>query len=224
MQREIQVTADGSHTVLLTGKNISYHSHHGAINESEHVFINAGLVPLYKEGRREPLHILEVGFGTGLNTLLTIRETRRRALPVHYTAIEPHPLTTNVYEQLNHGAILQLQDVFTTIHQVAEEECITIDPDFSFIKICKPIRQIERLTPVDCIYFDAFSPTDQPEMWTTDIFSKLYGFLVPGGVLVTYSSKTTIRNNLKTAGFTVTKIPGPFGKREMVRAVKSINS
>jgi tRNA U34 5-methylaminomethyl-2-thiouridine-forming methyltransferase MnmC len=224
MQREIQVTADGSHTLLLKDKNSTYHSLHGAISESRHVFIQAGLHPLLKQDPAIPIRILEIGYGTGLNALLTLIEADRTSIQVSYTAVEPYPLTAEEYELLNYGALLNRENDLLTLHTIPENTSTRVSPYFTIRRFQQEIQKLPDLPIADCIFFDAFSPTDQPDMWTEEVFSRLFQCLSPAGTLVTYCSKTTVRTILQSVGFTVTKIPGPFGKREMVRAIKSANS
>jgi len=221
MQREIRLTADGSHTIALTDAGITYHSHHGAVGESRHVFIEAGLQPLFQSAAA-PIHVLEVGFGTGLNALLTLQEVRLHQQSVLYTAIELFPLSTEEIGQLNYGQLLQDQSAFLAIHEANWEETIAIDPFFTLRKQKSSLLTLEGVHDVTCIYFDAFSPTYQPELWTEAVFHQLYNLLLPGGVLVTYCSKSVVRKAMVAAGFQVAKIPGPWGKREMVRARRGL--
>lgn len=221
MQREIRLTADGSHTIALPDVGVTYHSHHGAVGESSHVFIEAGLQPLFQSAIA-PIHILEIGFGTGLNALLTLQEARQQQHPVLYTAIELFPLSTEEIGQLNYGQLLQDQPGFLAIHQANWEEAISLDRYFTLKKHKSSLLTLEGVHDVTCIYFDAFSPTYQPELWTEAVFQQLYNLLLPGGVLVTYCSKSVVRKAMAAAGFQVEKIPGPWGKREMVRARKGL--
>lgn len=224
MQREIQLTADGSHTLFQKDKNSTYHSLHGAISESRHVFIEAGLLPLLKQDLTTPIRVLEIGFGTGLNTLLTMIEADRSEIPVLYTAVEPYPLTAEEYKLLNHGELLNRQNDFIALHTIPENTRLWVSPFFNIRRLQQEISALKDIPIADCIFFDAFSPTDQPDMWTEEVFAKLFQCLAPAGTLVTYCSKTTVRKILQSVGFRVTKIPGPFGKREMVRAIKTANS
>jgi tRNA U34 5-methylaminomethyl-2-thiouridine-forming methyltransferase MnmC len=220
MQREITVTGDGSHTIVVPGMNVTYHSHHGAIAESTWVFVDAGFSYLRKQSPYNPLTILEIGFGTGLNALLTLKEAIAQQQPVHYTTIETHPLTQEEIVRINHGNLVKMNDAFLKIHRSDWEKDIVIDPFFTLHKKNISLLDLSLNNSVDCIYFDAFAPTDQPELWTQQVFEKLYKLLTPGGILVTYSSKSIIRKAMQAAGFNVTKIPGPHGKRDMVRAFK----
>jgi tRNA U34 5-methylaminomethyl-2-thiouridine-forming methyltransferase MnmC len=221
MQREIRLTADGSHTIALPDAGITYHSHHGAVGESRHVFIEAGLQPLFRSAT-VPIAILEVGFGTGLNALLTLQEARQHQHSVLYTAIELLPLSPAEISQLNYGECLQDQPGFLAIHQACWEEAVAIDPYFTVKKIKTSLLTLKGINNFACIYFDAFSPTHQPELWTEAVFQQMYQLLLPGGLLVTYCSKSVVRKAMMAAGFRVEKIPGPWGKREMVRAWRGL--
>lgn len=223
MQRKIQLTADGSHTFSLPEMNVTYHSHHGAIGESMHVYIDAGLRPLLNNPGQSSIHIFEMGFGTGLNALLSLQKAIKYKQPIHYTAIELFPLTETEVTQINYGHLLNMENDFLAIHNCEWEKEIRIQEYFTLKKIKASLADPIISDPVNCIYFDAFSPTMQPELWTREIFEKMYITLAPGGVLVTYCSKSEIRRNMMAAGFTVTKIPGPWGKREMVRAQRLTN-
>lgn len=220
MQREIRPTADGSHTIAIPEMDVTYHSHHGAIGESRHVFIEAGLQPLLAAKTHQPLHVFEMGMGTGLNALLTLQEARMQQYPIRYTAVELFPLTAEEISQLNYGTLLQCQEDFMCIHKAEWETEVRLHPFFTIRKFKTSLLTLEKNDRFDCIYFDAFSPTHQPELWTDAVFAKLYQMLSPGGTLVTYCSKSVVRKAMMAAGFTVEKIPGPWGKREMVRAVR----
>lgn len=220
MQREIKLTADGSHTVAIPGKNITYHSHHGAIAESMHVYIEAGLLPIINLFPKKQIHILEIGFGTGLNALLSLREAIKYKQPVHYTAIELFPLTEKEITQINHGICLSMENEFLQLHASSWENDTRINDFFTLHKKKSSLLELKELPSIDCIYFDAFAPTDQPELWTQAVFENLYRYLSPHGTLVTYCSKSVIRKTIEAAGFIIQKIPGPHGKRDMVRAKK----
>lgn len=220
MQREIQLTADGSHTVAIPEMKVTYHSHHGAINESMHVYIQAGLIPLINPSANQTLHILEIGFGTGLNALLTLQKATMNQQRVYYSAIEFYPLTIHEITTINHGYLLSLQDDFLKLHASVWEQDIWFNEFFLLKKMNVSLLHSFDIKPVNCIYFDPFSPLIQPGLWTTPVFKKLYHVLMPGGVLVTYCSKTVVRRAMEAAGFEVTKITGPYGKREMVKALK----
>lgn len=222
MHRKIQITADGSHTIAIPEWNVTYHSHHGAIQESAHVFIHAGLRHAWDIFPGQPLHILEIGWGTGLNGLLSMREAIAQRKPVFYTAIEKFPLTAEETAQINYGSILSMQEEFNRLHACEWEQANLLHPMFSLTKKQLSLPAGINVAPVHCIYFDAFAPDVQPELWSQQMFTILYGLLAPGGILVTYSSKGDVRRAMMAAGFIVHKIPGPYGKREMVRAVISM--
>ncbi len=220
MQRNIQLTADGSHTLSVPEMNVTYHSHHGAMGESMHVYINAGLQPFLDDTGNRAIHIFEMGFGTGLNALLTLQKAIEYKRLIHYTAIELFPLTATEIIQINYGHLLNAQDNFLAIHNCEWEKEIHINKFLTLKKMKVSLAAVMMPGNINCIYFDAFSPTVQPELWTKEVFQKMYSFLQPGGTLVTYSSKSQVRRNMTDAGFNITKIPGPWGKREMVRAGK----
>ncbi|MES2330948.1 MAG: tRNA (5-methylaminomethyl-2-thiouridine)(34)-methyltransferase MnmD [Bacteroidota bacterium] len=220
MNREIKLTADGSHTIAIPGMNLTYHSHHGAIAESRHVYIEAGLLTLINASTPNPLNILEIGFGTGLNALLSLQEAIKQKQHIHYTAIELFPLTQTEIAQINHGKCLLMENDFLQIHSSPWEKDILLHEFFTLQKRNISLLELKDLHSINCIYFDAFAPTDQPELWTQAVFENLYQMLSPQGILVTYSSKTVIRRAMEAAGFSIQKIPGPHGKRDMVRAKK----
>jgi tRNA U34 5-methylaminomethyl-2-thiouridine-forming methyltransferase MnmC len=220
MQREIQLTADGSSTIAVPEMNVTYHSHHGAIAESRHVYIDAGLQQIINTPGHSPVNILEIGFGTGLNVLLTLKESIEQQKHIYYIAIEMFPLIETEIAGTNHGNLLSMQKEFELIHAVPWKKDVPINKLFTLRKINISLLQLNIGQQFDCIYFDCFSPTVQPELWTQEVFENLYSMLAAGGILVTYCSQSEVRRKMTVAGFTVTKIPGPYGKREMVRAGK----
>lgn len=223
MQRDIILTRDGSHSIAVPDMNVTYHSIHGAIQESLHVFIEAGLKHTRLPGNDQSLHILEMGFGTGLNALLTLAAAEALDQPVHYTTLELFPLeaahvqSLNYCEQLNRS---DLQPLFETMHSCAWREPVPVTPLFTLQKQQTDLVSITGEPTIHLIYFDAFAPGAQPELWTKEVFENLYRMLLPGGIFVTYCSKGDVRRALQAAGFMVEKIPGPPGKREMLRAAK----
>lgn len=218
---QIKITADGSHTLYVPDLDESYHSVHGAIQEAIHVYINAGYN--YFKTNNE-LNVLEVGFGTGLNTLLTYRETFKDARRVNYTSIDAYPLAYESIEQLNYldelKSNLQEQEFFFQIHQAKWNSFTEINKLFSLEKLNLLLEDFNVKNKFDVIYFDAFGPRVQPELWKVDILTKMYEALVDEGILVTYCAKGSVKRALKEVGFTVDSIPGPPGKREMTRAIK----
>lgn len=223
MRREPVITNDGSHTIREIESGNTFHSHHGAVQESMHVFIEAGLRYWQQLHPGQSLHILEMGMGTGLNLLLTIREAALLKIKIHYTAIEAFPLEPTITNRLNYPEILQdpaLTGILSEIHQSPWDTIIALTEWVEFKKLNTTLEDWQPAASFDIIYYDAFSPTEQPELWTTGIFEKLFKTLHPGGLLLTYCSKTIVRKAMMAAGFTVIKIQGPWGKRDMVRAMK----
>ena len=218
MQRKLLITADGSHTITIPELQATYHSRHGAIAESMHVFIEAGL---YLLPSVQPLHILEIGFGTGLNALLTLKHAREQKQEISYHTIEPFPLTEAEVQLINHGESTNMQQDYEAIHYAAFDTPAVIHPFFTLHKYKTGLELFDTTAQFHCIYFDAFAPETQPELWTKAIFEKLYRMMFPGGLLLTYCSKSIVRKAMTEAGWQVKKIPGPHGKREMVRAYAS---
>lgn len=223
MKRIIQLTEDGSQTISVAEMNVTYHSTFGAVQESMHVFINAGLQPLLHS--KEQLNIFEMGFGTGLNALLTLQQAINNNQKIYYTAIELYPLEKEIYEKLNYAASLNdfsLQPYFLQLHSCNWEEDVKIHPLFTLQKLKTSLTDFTTGKTFDLIYFDAFDPSVQPGLWSTATFSKLFAMLSANGILTTYSSKGDVRRAMLSAGFTVEKLQGPPGKREMIRAIKKL--
>jgi tRNA U34 5-methylaminomethyl-2-thiouridine-forming methyltransferase MnmC len=215
-------TSDGSHSLLNEELNETYHSVHGAIQESSHVFINQGLDYYLEKERPEWISILEVGFGTGLNVLLTIQKALTKAIRVNYTTLELFPLDEGVWSELNYAGIIGLQNHFNQIHQSAWNTKEKILPDFELLKLHTSLQEVV-LQPdsFDLIYFDAFAPSKQPELWELPVLQKIKKSMNLNGVFVTYCAKGQLKRDLRTLGLFVETLPGPPGKKEMVRAVKS---
>lgn len=221
MAIKIIETADGSTSFYNEELDETYHSRHGAVQESLHVFIGAGLFPLVEI--QKDISILEMGFGTGLNAWLTAIKATGLNLNISYTTLEAFPITNEQVEKLNYsewGKNEAEKKLFAKIHEVSWEEFIEINQHFRIKKIKIEFERFQAEQEFDLIYFDAFGPDTQPELWKEEIFDKMYRSLKPGGVLVTYSVKGLVRRAMKNAGFIVEKIPGPPGKREMSRAIK----
>lgn len=191
------------------------------MQESMHVFIEAGLHPLL--GKPGTLHLLEMGFGTGLNALLTLRHTAGPGRPVHYHALERYPLTVAEYSGLDYpnlpGNELPGTDI-RSLHEVPWETDVPLGQGFTLHKSAASVLEFTPLHPYDLVYYDAFAPGAQPELWTVPVFTALFAMMTPGGKLVTYCSKGDVRRAMMASGFMVEKLPGPKGKREMVRATK----
>ena len=223
MQRKLIVTGDGSHSIKVPELGVIYHSVHGAIQESKHVFIEAGYNASERFKRSDTLRVFEVGFGTGLNALLTLIESKKLNQKIYYESIELFPLSVDEAKMLNYCTILHrddLQKIFERLHECNWEQETIVNANFSFKKSKSDLLSFQPSGSFDIIFFDAFDANAQPELWTEGIFEKMFEMLKPKGVLTTYSSKGTVRRAMETAGFTVEKIPGPPGKREIVRAVK----
>ncbi len=221
-QIELTKTSDGSHTLKLLGVDEQYHSFNGAMQESEHVFIQAGFNSVIEN--KNSVNILEVGLGTGLNALLTLKESTELQKQVYYDAIEAYPLKKEWLDRLNYPSLLKddwYKEGFKLIHQATDDTFLTIREVFRIRCLKKKIQDVELMKEkYDLVYFDAFGPDTQPEMWTVEVFDKIEKAMRSGAVLVTYSAKGAVRRAMKEAGFDVKKIPGPPGKREMTRAVK----
>ncbi|MFH1160303.1 MAG: tRNA (5-methylaminomethyl-2-thiouridine)(34)-methyltransferase MnmD [bacterium] len=216
---EIYRTLDGSDTVFVSALKEHYHSTFGAIRESRHVFIEHGLLAV--EPDVDPVLVFEMGFGTGLNALLTCLSTMARGHGLNYTAIELNPLEKEVWQQLNYPSLLpekEAVEVFRRLHEAPWDIPSKIESGFVLTKLRADIRQyIPCGQDFHVVYYDAFGPDVQPELWSKEIFGRMYGLLKPGGILVTYSCKGDVRRALKAAGFSVEKLPGPPGKREILR-------
>ncbi len=220
MQRLIQVTADGSTTIHIPEWNENYHSKHGAIQEARHVFIKNGL-QVFGEG---PISILEIGFGTGLNAFITWLETKNRKCDTDYVGVEAFPIKAEEFQAMNYAQQLQAvcdSDVFLQMHNLEWEKTHRLSDNFKLTKRKQLIEEIRDHEAFNLIYFDAFGYRVQPELWTEDVFSRMFRALKPGGILVTYAARGVIKRNMLAAGFSVEKLEGPPGKREMFRASKS---
>ena len=218
---KIVKTGDNSGTLFVPEINEHYHSYKGAVQESVHVFIKAGLEEILKT--RKDIKILEVGFGTGLNTLLTLEYAiTHPELNVLYTSLEKYPLDYKLIIQLNYtsDANNTVKKLFSDIHNAAWNKVSEIAQQFSILKLETDLTQIHRLESCDLVYFDAFAPEKQPEMWEESIFEIIYAAMNKGGILVTYCAKGEVRRRMQGVGFKVERLPGPPGKREMLRARK----
>jgi tRNA U34 5-methylaminomethyl-2-thiouridine-forming methyltransferase MnmC len=217
---ELKISGDGSHTLYVPGLNEHYHSVFGAVAESNHIYINAGYK--YLRERIQTVSILEIGFGTGLNALLTFLETIKDKGHVEYTAIEKRPLDEQVFSQLNYAEMIKMpgaNEIFLQLHSSPWDQQIEMGRHFTLHKIHLAV-EVYHPEPqsFDLIYFDAFGPDVQPELWSQEVFNKMAFSLKKGGVLVTYSTKGIVKRNLQEAGFSIHKLPGPAGKREILRA------
>ncbi len=222
MQRQIITTADGSTTIQITDWDEQYHSKHGAIQEAYHVFIDSGL-SLFKN---QELSILEIGFGTGLNALITHIEAPKMGLNVDYMGVEAYPIKPEELQQLNYISQLKAEDfseTFLLMHSSSWEKKVVISDSFVLHKMQKDFSQLDMENVADLVYFDAFGARVQPELWTERIFTIMFRALKSNGVLVTYAAKGSVRRAMQAVGFHVERLPGPPGKREMLRATKKLD-
>lgn len=219
MRREIITTSDGSTTIHLPDWDENYHSKHGAIQEAKHVFIANGL-SLFKD---KSIAILEIGFGTGLNAFITFLESKKLNITVDYVGVEAYPVSTAEILSMNYvnelNAMTENQ-VFEQMHTSNWEEKTILSDTFCLTKRKQFFADIEDVAQFDLIYFDAFGYRVQPELWSTEIFQKMFNALKPNGILVTYAARGVVKRSMIEVGFTVEKLPGPPGKREMFRATK----
>jgi len=219
VKRKIIQTADGSSSLLVEDWGETYHSRHGAIQEAQHVFIQNGL-SLFQE---QSVAVLEIGFGTGLNAFITFLEAEKRQLKIDYVGVEAYPILKEEAEQLNYVAQLdanQYDAQFQLMHASKWGVNTAISEYFTLTKRQQYFNEIDDKNRFELIYFDAFGYQYQPELWTADIFKKMYGALKPKGVLVTYACRGPIKKAMLEAGFQIEKLKGPPGKREMLRAIK----
>lgn len=218
MKRELRLTEDGSHTLYVPGLDEPYHSLRGALQESMYVFINQG----FHKISISPLHILELGLGTGLNLMLTLIESEKLNIEVYYHAVEKYPLEPFEFEQLNFERIVDgiIPGNLLRMHEAPWGKPFNLTERFRIFKEQSDIRTMNPTGKFDLVYFDAFAPDKQPQLWTPAIFSRLYKLLHPGGILVSYTAKGSVRRDLVSCGFSVKRVPGPPGKWEMIRATR----
>ena len=221
LEREIIQTLDGSTTIHLKEWDECYHSKHGAIQEAQHVFIKNGL-SLFPN---QSVSILEIGFGTGLNAFITFLESQKLHQSIHYVGVEAYPV--NAAEVLSMNYVTELnafsdEALFKKMHESNWDEKVVLHPEFDLTKRKQFFDEIDAVEKFDLIYFDAFGYRVQPELWSTAIFQKMFIALRPGGKLVTYAARGVVKRSMIEVGFTVEKLPGPPGKREMFRASKAI--
>lgn len=220
-------TGDGSHSLRSLQNGQLYHSEHGARQESQVVFIEAGFEEAI--GRQpdlnEPLIIFEMGFGTGLNAFLTLQNIHQTGRPVHYLTCEAFPVELELAEQLNYAGSATEREQFLAMHTAEWDRPIELTPQFRLEKRSRRLQDLLNArtgdSPLfDLVYYDAFAPRTQPELWDEGVFAPLFQAMKPGGILTTYCSKSSVRRALVATGFVVEKLPGPPGKREIVRAGK----
>lgn len=215
-------TEDGSHSILSEQFGVAYHSKHGAIQETQHVFINAAL--RLKAVLQKEISILDIGFGTGLNAYMTLLEAEKRNLSIQYSGIEAYPISYQQATDLNYSELLKSTDFqpsFLKMHSADWATPIQLSQQFQFTKHQVKFETIDFTGQFDIIYFDAFAPNAQPELWEAALLSKMYQALKKDGVLVTYCAKGIVKRTLKAVGFEIETLKGPPGKREMTRAIKN---
>lgn len=218
---QIITTKDGSVSLLNSELNETYHSIHGARQESMHVFIKEGLEFFCDQNRKNPVRILEVGFGTGLNALLTAAYAAKHRIGIEYSTLEPFPINESLWQQLNIAQSADEEKIFYSLHHEPWEQWTEIIPGFMIRKINTSL-QLATFDHqyFDLVYFDAFAPSKQPEMWTLPMLQKTIESLASNGVFVTYCAKGQLKRDLASLGTTVQTLQGPPGKREMIRAIK----
>lgn len=221
MKREFLTTGDGSVTIHLPEWDEQYHSKHGAIAEAMHVFIKTGLDYYTSLYPKQPISILEIGFGTGLNAFLTLQQAIAENLQIAYTGVEAYPIEASEIPQLNYACLLAASQAdFLSLHNIPWEQPSEVHSNFQLTKRNQFFSEITEKEAYHLIYFDAFGARVQPELWTEEIFEKMYNALHLNGVLVTYAAKGSVRRAMQAVGFGVERLPGPPGKREMLRATK----
>lgn len=224
MKRRIITTDDGSTTIHIEDWDEQYHSTHGAIQEAKHVYINTGLQHLQNTFNPEQIHILEIGFGTGLNAFMTYLEAKKNNQTINYVGVEAYPIASAEITQLNYTTQLETSQnntTFAKMHACDWETATALSEKFNLTKRQQFFDQIDDKEKFNLIYFDAFGARVQPELWTVEIFQKMYNALQNRSILVTYAAKGSVRRAMQEVGFTVERLPGPPGKREMLRATKN---
>lgn len=217
LHSELLITSDGSHTLFVPEIDECYHSTHGAIQESRHIFIEAGL----KQCQKSKISVLEIGFGTGLNAFLTLIEAENSQKQIQCTSLELYPVEMEKALQLNYASLIspELKPYFEQLHTSPWNENVQISPYFTLKKTEVDFTKFDFEGKFDVIYFDAFSPEKQPEMWSEQQFEKLYKCCNFEAVLTTYCAKGIVRRAMQNAGFKVERLPGPPGKREILRGL-----
>lgn len=222
MQNKIITTEDGSNTIYVPALDEHYHSTHGAINESMHIYIGAG----FQHHQKKEINLLEIGFGTGLNAFLTLATAVMRKIKVNYYTLEKYPLSEIESKSLNYSTLIfpEFAGYFEKLHLLEWDSSHQLCPEFSLKKIQADLKKVDYvgLPFFDLIYFDAFAPGKQPEMWTREIFEKIARHTNPGGIIVTYCAKGSVRRMLDDLGFQMERLPGPIGKKEILRGIKRL--
>ena len=221
MKRVLMITEDGSHTIFIPEMDEHYHSVHGAIQESLHIYIEQGLLQTTKND----LSVLEIGFGTGLNAYLTYCYSQKRDLSINYSCLEKYPLNESEYSILNYPTEIfpEYSPIFSKMHNSEWDKTIEIQERFKLKKNQADLLtfQFDETPQFDLVYYDAFAPGKQPEMWSEHVLHKVAATVKADGILVTYCSKGAVRRSLADAGFSMERIPGPTGKKEILRGKKT---
>ena len=221
MEKVFMMTEDGSQTIYLPEIDEHYHSVHGAIQESMHIYIEQGLL----QSTKKELSVLEIGFGTGLNAYLTYCVAKNKGISIHYFSLEKYPLDEQEFSQLNYPSLIYPEHslTFNQLHKAEWNKTIEISKSFKLEKFNTDLLtfQFNEIPEFDLVYYDAFAPGKQPEMWAPDILHKVAATVKPGGILVTYCAKGIVRRDLADAGFIMERIPGPKGKKEILRGKKT---
>jgi tRNA U34 5-methylaminomethyl-2-thiouridine-forming methyltransferase MnmC len=222
---ELITTGDGSHSLLNTALDETYHSRHGALQESKYVFIQQGLNFFYENSQQKEISVLEVGFGTGLNAWLTLQRAQELNINVHYTTLETFPLPSTLWPSLNYAAGGHFEMDFHRLHQAPWDKAEVITPYFTLQKVQKSLQDFDAHgNRFDIVFFDAFAPNKQPELWEAPMLGKVVSMLGAAGVFVTYCAKGQLKRDLKSFDLEVESLPGPPGKREMVRGSRKTNN
>ena len=222
MKREIVITEDGSSSIFVEEIQEHFHSHFGAIQEAQHIFIQNGFLEKMKSEFNQ-ISILEIGFGTGLNCFLTLIESVNSSISVYYEGIEKYPLSKEEYNQLNYASVFDpnQQHLFDKLHESPWEVPNTILPKFELFKrACSFEAALFDFNKFDLVYFDPFSPDKQPEMWELPVIKRVYESMKKGAILMTYCTKGIVKRTFKAIGFQIEKLPGPKGKREILKVIK----
>lgn len=221
-EQAIFETQDGSHSIFSEEFKVSYHSKYGAVRETQHVFIDAAL--RFKAVLKKDIRILEMGFGTGLNALMTYLEAQKRNLYIDYTTVEAYPINNVQVSLLNYNEVLGVSEAdkhcLQRLHSAPWNVKYAISDNFTLLKLHTFFETVEFKEEFDIIYFDAFAPNAQPHLWEEPLLKKMYNALLPEGILTTYCAKGEVKRTLKAVGFEIERLQGPPGKREMTRAVK----
>lgn len=224
MSIRVITTRDGSHSLFNEELKETYHSVHGAVQESKHVFIKSGLDYFIQQFTPASIQILEIGFGTGLNALLTLQQCFEKKHTIHYSSIEAFPIEEALWQELNYAESAIAKEWFEKIHRATWNVPVELSSYFNLKKIQNTIQQITlESNKYDIVYFDAFAPNKQPEMWELPMLQKIYDAMSQQSIFVTYCAKGQLKRDLKSLGFQVESIQGPPGKREMIRAIKAIS-